>query len=339
MIGERTNVTGSKKFARLIKEENYEEAIEIARQQVVGGANVIDINMDEALLDGEAVMTKFLRLIAGRERRRRGAGDGRQQQVVGHRSGAQVAAGQADRQFDQPQGRRGGVPAPRASCAAGTATAVVVMAFDEQGQAVEVDDKVRICRRAFELLTEKIGFPPQDIIFDPNILTVATGIEEHNNYAVNFIESIRRIKEACPGVHISGGVSNVSFSFRGNDLVREAIHAAFLYHAIQAGLDMGIVNAGQLAVYEDIEPKLKELVEDVLLNRRPDATERLVEHAETIKGKGSCGGRAKTKPGAPSRSASGSSTPSSRASSNTSTKTRKRPARHSPRACRLSKVR
>src|SRR6185369_10477955 len=165
-------------------------------------------------------------------------------------------------------------------------TAVVVMAFDEQGQAVEVDEKVRICQRAYKLLTEKIGFAPQDIIFDPNILTVATGIEEHNNYAVNFIESIPRIKAACPGVHISGGVSNVSFSFRGNDAVREAIHAVFLYHAIRAGLDMGIVNAGQLAVYEEIEPQLKKLVEDVILNRRPDATERLVQHAETIKGPG-----------------------------------------------------
>jgi 5-methyltetrahydrofolate--homocysteine methyltransferase len=164
--------------------------------------------------------------------------------------------------------------------------AVVVMAFDEQGQAVDVDDKVRICRRAYKLLTEKLGFPPEDIIFDPNILTVATGIEEHNNYAVDFIESIPRIKTECPGVHVSGGVSNVSFSFRGNDVVREAIHAVFLYHAIRAGLDMGIVNAGQLAVYEDIEPRLKELVEDVILNRRPDATERLVEYADTIKGKG-----------------------------------------------------
>ncbi len=160
------------------------------------------------------------------------------------------------------------------------------MAFDERGQAVEVEDKVRICRRAYELLTETVGFPPQDIIFDPNILTVATGIEEHNNYAVNFIESIGRIKEACPGVHISGGVSNVSFSFRGNDAVREAIHAVFLYHAIKAGLDMGIVNAGQLAVYEDIEPRLKQLVEDVILNRRPDATERLVQFADSVKGQG-----------------------------------------------------
>ena len=164
--------------------------------------------------------------------------------------------------------------------------AVVVMAFDEQGQAVEIEDKVRICKRAYKLLTEEVGFPPEDIIFDPNILTVATGIEEHNNYAVNFIEATRRIKQECPGAKISGGVSNISFSFRGNDVVREAMHAAFLYHAIQAGMDMGIVNAGQLAVYEEIPKELLEHVEDVLLNRRPDATERLIELAETVKGKG-----------------------------------------------------
>ena len=164
--------------------------------------------------------------------------------------------------------------------------AVVVMAFDEQGQATETDDKVRICQRAYQLLTERVGFPPQDIIFDPNILTVATGIEEHNHYAVNFLEATRQIKQHCPGVKVSGGVSNVSFSFRGNDAVREAMHAAFLYHAIRAGLDMGIVNAGQLAVYEEIPPELLERVEDVLLNRRPDATERLVELAETVKSQG-----------------------------------------------------
>jgi 5-methyltetrahydrofolate--homocysteine methyltransferase len=285
MIGERTNVTGSKKFARLIKEENYEEAIEVARQQVVGGANVIDVNMDEALLDGEAVMTKYLRLIAGEhdvaavpvmvDSSKWSVIEAGLKTLQGKPIVNSISLKDGEEEFLH-----------RARLCRWHGTAVVVMAFDEQGQAVEIDDKVRICRRAFELLTREIGFPPQDIIFDPNILTVATGIEEHNNYAVNFIESIRRIKEACPGVHISGGVSNVSFSFRGNDVVREAIHAAFLYHAISAGLDMGIVNAGQLAVYEDIEPTLKELVEDVLLNRRPDATERLVEHAETIKGKG-----------------------------------------------------
>ncbi len=285
MIGERTNVTGSKKFARLIKEENYEEAIEIARQQVIGGANVIDVNMDEALLDGEVTMTKYLRLIAG-EHDVAGVPamvDSSKWTVI--EAGLKTQQGKAIvNSISLKDGEAEFLR--RAQLCRWYGTAVVVMAFDEQGQAVEVEDKVRICRRVYELLTEKIGFPPQDIIFDPNILTVATGIEEHNNYAVNFIEAIRLIKEACPGTHISGGVSNISFSFRGNDVVREAMHSAFLYHAIQAGLDMGIVNAGQLAVYEDIEPRLKELVEDVLLNRRPDATERLVDYAESVKGKG-----------------------------------------------------
>ena len=282
MIGERTNVTGSRKFARLVKDEKFEEAVEIAHEQVVGGANVVDVNMDEALLDGEAVMTKFLRLIAD---------DNEVAAVPTMVDSSKWSVIQAGLKTLQGKPIVNSISLKdgeeeflhRAKLCRWYGTAVVVMAFDEQGQAVEVDDKVRICKRAYKLLTEKIGFPAEDIIFDPNILTVATGIEEHNNYAVDFIESIPRIKAACPGVHISGGVSNVSFSFRGNDLVREAIHAVFLYHAIRAGLDMGIVNAGQLAVYEDIEPKLKELVEDVILNRRPDATERLLEHAETIK--------------------------------------------------------
>jgi 5-methyltetrahydrofolate--homocysteine methyltransferase len=291
MIGERTNVTGSKKFARLIKDENYEEALEVARQQVVGGANVIDVNMDEALLDGEAVMTKFLRLIAGEhdvaavptmvDSSKWSVLEAGVKTLQGKPIVNSISLKDGEAEFLR-----------RARLCRWYGTAVVVMAFDEEGQAVEVDEKVRICRRAYELLTEKVGFPPQDIIFDPNILTVATGIEEHNNYAINFIESIPRIKAACPGTHISGGVSNISFSFRGNDAVREAMHAAFLYHAIQAGLDMGIVNAGQLAVYEEIEPRLKELVEDVLLNRRPDATERLVDYAETIKGQGGAAGEA-----------------------------------------------
>ena len=285
MIGERTNVTGSRKFARLIKDEKYEEAVEIARQQVEGGANVIDVNMDEALLDGEAAMTKFLRLIAGEhdvaavpvmvDSCKWSVIEAGLKSLQGKAIVNSISLKDGEAEFLR-----------RAKLCRWYGAAVVVMAFDEQGQAVEVDDKVRICQRAYKLLTEKVGFPPEDIIFDPNILTVATGIEEHNNYAVNFIEAMPRIKAACPGVHISGGVSNVSFSFRGNDVVREAMHAAFLYHAIQAGLDMGIVNAGQLAVYEEIEPQLKELVEDVLLNRRPDATERLVEFAETIKGQG-----------------------------------------------------
>ncbi len=285
MIGERTNVTGSRKFAKLIKEEKYEAAVEVAAGQVAGGANVIDVNMDEALLDGEAVMTKFLRLIAGEN------DVAAVPTMVDSSKWSVIEAGLKTQQgkaivnsISLKDGEAEFVR--RAKLCGRYGTAVVVMAFDELGQAVEVDDKVRICRRAYDLLTQQVGFAAEDIIFDPNILTVATGIEEHNNYAVNFIQSIGRIKAACPGTHISGGVSNISFSFRGNDRVREAMHAAFLYHAIQAGLDMGIVNAGQLAVYEEIEPKLKELVEDVLFNRRPDATERLVSVAETIKGQG-----------------------------------------------------
>ncbi|HEX2476407.1 MAG TPA: methionine synthase, partial [Lacipirellulaceae bacterium] len=285
MIGERTNVTGSRKFARLVKEDNYEEAVEVALQQVVGGANVIDVNMDEALLDGEAVMTKFLRLAADEhevaavpvmvDSSKWSVIEAGLKTLQGKSIVNSISLKDGEAEFLR-----------RARLCRWYGTAVVVMAFDEQGQAVEVHDKVRICKRAFELLTQKVGFPPEDIIFDPNILTVATGIEEHNNYAVNFIESIPKIKAACLGAHISGGVSNISFSFRGNDPVREAMHAVFLYHAIQAGLDMGIVNAGQLAVYEDIEPRLKEMVEDVILNRRPDATERLVDYAESIKGQG-----------------------------------------------------
>jgi 5-methyltetrahydrofolate--homocysteine methyltransferase len=285
MVGERTNVTGSRKFARLIKEAKYEDAVEIARSQVDGGANVIDVNMDEALLDGEAVMSKFLRLIAGEhdvaavpvmvDSSKWSVIEAGLKSLQGKPIVNSISLKDGEDEFLR-----------RARLCRWYGAAVVVMAFDEQGQAVKVDDKVRICKRAYQLLTERVGFPAEDIIFDPNILTVATGIEEHNNYAVDYIDSIPLIKSACPGVHISGGVSNVSFSFRGNDVVREAIHAVFLYHAIRAGLDMGIVNAGQLAVYEEIEPKLKELVEDVILNRRPDATERLVEYADTIKGQG-----------------------------------------------------
>jgi 5-methyltetrahydrofolate--homocysteine methyltransferase len=285
MIGERTNVTGSRKFARLIKDEKYEDAVEIARQQVEGGANVVDVNMDEALLDGEAVMTKFLRLIAG-ENDVAGVPtmvDSSKWSVI--EAGLKTQQGKAIvNSISLKDGEAEFLR--RAQLCRWYGTAVVVMAFDEKGQAVEVPDKVRICRRAYDLLTKNIGFSPEDIIFDPNILTVATGIEEHNNYAINFIDAITKIKEACPGTHISGGISNISFSFRGNDVVREAMHSAFLFHAIKAGLDMGIVNAGQLIVYDEIEPRLKELVEDVLLNRRPDATERLVEFADSVKGQG-----------------------------------------------------
>ena len=282
MVGERTNVTGSRKFARLIREEQLEEAIEVARDQVSGGAAVIDINMDDALLDGEAAMTKYLRLIASEsdisavpimiDSSRWSVIEAGLRSVQGKAivNSISLKEGEADFLEKARLVRRYGA-------------AAVVMAFDEKGQAVEADDKVRICKRAYDLLTQEVGFPPEDIIFDPNILTVATGMEEHDNYAVNFFEATRRIKEICPGAKISGGVSNVSFSFRGNNTVREAINAAFLYHAIEAGLDMGIVNAGQLEIYEEIPKDLLEKVEDVLLNRRPDATDRLLEFSETVK--------------------------------------------------------
>lgn len=288
MVGERTNVTGSRKFARLIREEKFEEAIEVARDQVEGGAAVIDINMDDALLDGEAAMTKFLRLIAGEsdisavpimiDSSKWTVIEAGLRAVQGKAIVNSISLKEGEEEFLE-----------RARLVRRYGAAAVVMAFDEKGQAVETDDKVRICKRAYDLLTEKVGFPPEDIIFDPNILTIATGMEEHNNYAVNFFEATRQIKEICPGAKISGGVSNVSFSFRGNNVVREAINAAFLYHAIEAGLDMGIVNAGQLEIYEEIPKDLLEYVEDVLLNRRDDATDRLLEFADTVKQKGKKG--------------------------------------------------
>jgi 5-methyltetrahydrofolate--homocysteine methyltransferase len=290
MVGERTNVTGSRKFARLIRDEKFEEAIEVARDQVVGGAAVIDINMDDALLDGEAAMTKFLRLIAGE-------GDIASVPIMIDSSkwsvieaGLRAVQGKAIvNSISLKEGEEEFLE--RAKLVRRYGAAAVVMAFDEKGQAVEADDKVRICKRAYDLLTEKVGMPAEDIIFDPNILTIATGMEEHDNYAVNFFEATKKIKELCPGAKISGGVSNVSFSFRGNNVVREAINAAFLYHAIKAGLDMGIVNAGQLEIYEEIPKDLLEHVEDVLLNRRPDATDRLLEFSESFKGTGKKKGR------------------------------------------------
>ncbi|MCC9604892.1 methionine synthase [Blastopirellula sp. JC732] len=282
MIGERTNVTGSRKFARLIREEQYEEAIAVALEQVNNGANVIDINMDDALLDGEAAMARFLNLIAAEPDICKAPImiDSSKWSVI--EAGLRCVQGKPIvNSISLKEGEEDFLAKARLVRSYGAA--VVVMAFDETGQAVEKDDKVRICKRAYDLLVEKVGFHPSDIIFDPNILTVATGIEEHNNYALNFIEACREIKQVCPGAMISGGVSNVSFSFRGNDFVREAIHACFLYHAIKAGLDMGIVNAGQLAVYDEVEPELRDLIEDVLFNRRADATERLVDYAESVK--------------------------------------------------------
>ncbi|HWB14601.1 MAG TPA: methionine synthase [Pirellulales bacterium] len=285
MIGERTNVTGSKKFAKLVLNEQFEEAVAVARGQIEGGANIIDVNMDEAMLDGEAAMTRFLNLLAAESDISRVPImiDSSKWSVI--EAGLKCVQGKAIvNSISLKEGEEQFLHYARLVRRYGAA--VVVMAFDEQGQATTIEDKVRICRRAYKLLTEEIGMPATDIIFDPNILTVATGIEEHNRYAINFIEATRQIKQLCPGAKVSGGVSNISFSFRGNDVVREAMHSAFLYHAIRAGLDMGIVNAGQLAVYEDIPAELRERVEDVLFDRRPDATERLVEFAETVKRQG-----------------------------------------------------
>ena len=285
MIGERTNVTGSKRFARLIKDENYGDAAQVALDQVRGGANMIDVNVDEGMLDSERAMLTFLNYIATEPEIARvpividsskwsvieaGLKCVQGKSVVNSIS---LKEGEADFLHKAKLVRRYGA-------------AVIVMAFDERGQADSVERKVEICHRAYRLLTERAGFDPSDIIFDPNVLAIATGLEEHNTYAINFIEATRIIKATCPGAKVSGGISNLSFSFRGNDIVREAMHAAFLYHAIKAGLDMGIVNAGQLAVYEDVPADLLEHVEDVLFNRRPDATERLVTFAGDVKGAG-----------------------------------------------------
>ncbi len=285
MVGERTNVTGSKAFAKLIRNDLFEEAVEVARHQVQNGATIIDINMDDALLDGVEAMTRFLRLIAGDSVAASVPVmiDSSKWEVL--LAGLQNVQGKAIvNSISLKDGEDEFLR--RARIIRQYGAAVVVMAFDEQGQASETSEKVRICKRAYELLVHRAHYQPQDIIFDPNILTVATGIEEHDNYAVNFIEACRQIKKECPGVRVSGGVSNISFSFRGNDVVREAMHSAFLYHAIQAGMDMGIVNAGQLAVYQDINKELLEHVEDVLLNRRSDATERMLVLAENYKGEG-----------------------------------------------------
>ncbi len=281
-IGERTNVTGSKKFARLIKEGNYDEALCIARQQVESGAQIIDINVDEGMLDSELVMKDFLNLIGSEPEISRVPVmiDSSKWSVI--ENGLQCVQGKSIvNSISLKEGEK--LFKERARKVMQYGAASVIMAFDEQGQADSYERRIAICKRAYDILTLEVGFPPEDIIFDPNVLTVATGIDDHNNYAVDFIQTVRWIKENLPYAKISGGISNVSFSFRGNEPVREAMHAAFLYHAIRAGLDMGIVNAGQLAIYEDIEPELLVRVEDVLLNRRSDATERLVNFAETIR--------------------------------------------------------
>ena len=284
-IGERTNVTGSKKFARLILNNLYDEALDVARQQVENGAQVIDINMDEGMLDGKEAMVKFLNLIAAEPDISRVPVmiDSSKWEII--EAGLKAIQGKG---IVNSISLKDGEEAfrERAKLIKRYGAATVVMAFDEKGQADSYQKRIDICQRSYDILVNEVNFPPQDIIFDPNILTVATGIEEHNNYAVDFINATRWIKENLPYAKVSGGVSNISFSFRGNNVVREAMHSAFLYHAIKAGLDMGIVNAGMIEVYEEIPKELLVAVEDVLLNRREDGTERLVELAETVKGDG-----------------------------------------------------
>jgi 5-methyltetrahydrofolate--homocysteine methyltransferase len=285
LIGERTNVTGSARFRRLVEAGDFGAAVDVALEQVRGGANLLDVNMDADLLEGEQAMRTFLNVIATEpevarlpvmvDSSRWSVLEAGLQSLQGKGVVNSISLKEGEEEFLR-QARR----------IRDYGAGVVVMAFDEEGQATDVERRVAICGRAYDLLVERIGFPPEDILFDPNVLAVATGMEEHDDYARAFIESLPRIKERCPGSRTSGGISNLSFSFRGNDVVREAMHAAFLYHAIKAGLDFGIVNAGQLAVYEDIEPELLERVEDVIFNRRPDATERLVEIAERVRGEG-----------------------------------------------------
>ena len=285
MVGERTNVTGSARFRRLIEADDFQGAVDVALEQVRGGANFLDVNMDADLLDSEQAMTTFLNVVATEPEVAR---------IPIMVDSSRWSVLQAGLKCIQGKGvvnsislKEGEEPfLEQARTIRRYGAGVVVMAFDEQGQAETVERKVEICERAYRLLVDEVGFPPEDLIFDPNVLAVATGIEEHDEYAKNFIEALPLIKERCPGARTSGGISNLSFSFRGNDVVREAMHAAFLYHAIQAGLDMGIVNAGQLAVYEDIPAELLEHVEDVIFNRRPDSTERLVTFAETVAGEG-----------------------------------------------------
>jgi 5-methyltetrahydrofolate--homocysteine methyltransferase len=284
VIGERTNITGSPKFSKLILAGDFDGALAVARQQVQGGANILDVNMDEGMIDSEAAMVRFLNLIGSEPEIARIPImiDSSKWSVI--EAGLKCMQGKAVvNSISLKNGEEDFLRQARLIRRYGAAT--IVMAFDEQGQADNFQRKIEICARAYDLLTKHANFPGSDIIFDPNILTVATGLEEHRNYAVDFIEATRWIKKNLPGARVSGGVSNISFSFRGNNTVREAMHAAFLFHAIRAGLDMGIVNAGQLAVYEEIDPQLRERVEDVLLNRRDDATERLVDFAENVKAK------------------------------------------------------
>src|SRR5205809_1370398 len=284
-VGERTNVTGSKVFSRLILSGDFAGAVEVARSQVQNGAQMIDVNMDEAMLDSKAAMTRFLNLIAAEPDIARVPVmiDSSKWEVI--EAGLKCVQGKAIvNSISLKEGEAAFLD--QAKLVRRYGAAVIVMAFDEKGQADTLERKTRIAQRSYDLLVDKVGFPPEDIVIDPNIFAIATGIEEHDNYAVDFVAATRWIKAHLPHAKVSGGVSNVSFSFRGNDPVREAIHTVFLYHAIKAGLTMGIVNAGQLGVYDDLDPDLRERVEDAVLNRRADATERLVEFAETYKATG-----------------------------------------------------
>ncbi|HUX85275.1 MAG TPA: dihydropteroate synthase, partial [Chitinophagaceae bacterium] len=284
-IGERTNVTGSKKFARLVRDGKYEDALSVARQQVESGAQILDVNMDDALLDGEKAMSTFLNLLATEpdicripimiDSSRFSIIHAGLKCIQGKCIVNSISLKEGEEKFFH-----------QAQICRDFGASVVVMAFDENGQADTVEKRVSFCHRAYRILTEKVGYPPQEIIFDPNIFAIATGIEQHNNYAVDYFEATRRIKELMPMVRVSGGVSNVSFSFRGKETVREAMHCVFLYHAIRAGMDMGIVNAGTIPVYDEIPPDLLQLVEDTILNLRPDATERLTEFAESVRTRG-----------------------------------------------------
>src|SRR3954467_2741131 len=287
-VGERTNVTGSKKFARLIRDKKFEEALSVARQQVENGAQILDVNMDDALLDGKHAMTTFLNLLQAEPDIAKIPVmiDSSKFEII--EAGLKCVQGKCIvNSISMKEGEEKFIE--QAFICKSFGASVIVMAFDENGQADTLEKKVTISERAYKILTEKVGYDPQDIIFDPNIFAIATGIEEHNNYAVDFIEATKEIKELMPLTKVSGGVSNVSFSFRGNDHVREAIHSVFLYYAIAAGMDMGIVNAGQLVVYDEIEPALRQLCEEVIFNRNNEnneATEKLIRFADSVKASG-----------------------------------------------------
>src|SRR3989338_633547 len=284
-IGERTNVTGSRAFLRMIRDNDFEAALSVAREQVEGGAQIIDINMDEGMIDGKEAMVKFLNLIAAEPDIARVPVmiDSSKWEII--EAGLQCIQGKGVvNSISLKEGEENFVA--QATKVKRYGAAVIVMAFDEDGQADSYERRIEICERSYQILVDRVGFAQNDIIFDPNIFPVATGMKEHNNNALDFFRATKWIRENLPGAHVSGGVSNVSFSFRGNDLVREAMHAAFLYHAIQNGMDMGIVNPSMLEIYDNVDKELLEYVEDVLLNRREDATDRLLEYAETVRGEG-----------------------------------------------------